>query len=173
MGAKPRSTIEPEVAAPGLEPEDRHNQWLGFVGESEVVRRLADNPRLDLFRPFPDLEMVEVLARDNVNGQFVGLQVKTAVPGEYGEAHIHVRKSTFVPASSTLVAALAWLPTEGRFAEECLLLPTEDLPGVAVDDGDRWAINFHPTSRMQTPLDPYRRPLGDLGAWVGAVTSGA
>jgi hypothetical protein len=33
-------------------------------------RRLAESPRLDLFRPFPDLEMVEVLARDNVTGRF-------------------------------------------------------------------------------------------------------
>src|SRR5437762_4148610 len=43
------------------EPIDRYTRWLGFLGESEVIRRLAENARLDLFRPFPDLEMVEVL----------------------------------------------------------------------------------------------------------------
>ncbi len=58
--------------------QDRHNQWLGFLGESEVLRRLAKNSRLDLFRPFPDMEIVEVLARDNATGRFAGLQVKTA-----------------------------------------------------------------------------------------------
>src|SRR6266704_2073909 len=40
---------------PELDPSERHNTWLGFLGESEVVRRLAENPHLDLFRPFPDL----------------------------------------------------------------------------------------------------------------------
>jgi hypothetical protein len=170
LGVPPPSIVEPRVF--GVKPKDRHNQWLGFLGESEVVRRLAENPRLDLFRPFPDLEMVEVLARDNVNGRFLGLQVKTAIPGEYGEAHIHVHKSTFVPAPSTLVAVLAWLPKEGRFAEECLLVPTEEMSVVAVDDGDRWAINFHPASPERTPVDPYRRSLAELGAWIGGSTLG-
>jgi hypothetical protein len=116
--------------------------------------------------------MVEVLARDNVDGRFAGLQVKAAVPGEYGEAHIHVQKSTFVPAPSTWVAGLAWLPTEGRFADECLLVPSEELPQIGVDGGDRWVLNFHPASRERTPLDRYRRALARLGAFVGDITSG-
>src|SRR5207248_7877684 len=116
----------------GLEPKDRHEQWLGFVGEQEVVRRLAENPRLDLFRPFPDLEMVEVLARDNATGGFVGIQVKTAVPLEWGEAHFQIRKSTFVPAPTTYLAGLVWVPDTGKFADECLLVPTMDLTSVAI-----------------------------------------
>jgi len=35
----------------------------GFLGEMEVIRRLAEAEALNLFRPFPDLETVEVLAR--------------------------------------------------------------------------------------------------------------
>src|SRR5438270_2301245 len=58
------------------EPIDRYSHWLGFLGESEVIRRLAENSDLDLFRPFPDLEMVEVLVRHHTTGSFVGLQVK-------------------------------------------------------------------------------------------------
>jgi hypothetical protein len=167
LGSQPPAGFAAAVEVFGVEPKDRHNQWLGFLGESEVVRRLAENPRLDLFRPFPDVEMVEVLARDNVNGRFAGLQVKAAVPGEYGEAHIHVNKATFVPTPTTLVSALAWLPEEGRFAEECLLVPTQHLADVAVDGGDRWALNFNPASRERTPLDPYRHPLSELGTVVG------
>lgn len=172
MGEQPRSVVAAASEVFGAEPKDRHNQWLGFLGESEVVRRLAENPRLDLFRPFPDLEMVEVLARDNVNGRLAGLQVKAAVPGEYGEAHIHVQKSTFVPAPSTWVAGLAWLPAEGAFADECLLVPSEELPRIGVDGGDRWVLNFHPMSRERTALDRYRRALARLGAFVGDITSG-
>jgi hypothetical protein len=78
-----RLEVESVGSEVGLEPQDRHNQWLGFLGEAEVVRRLAENPRLDLFRPFPDLEMVEVLARNNVTGNFAAFQVK-AVSGHGG-----------------------------------------------------------------------------------------
>jgi hypothetical protein len=170
-GEPPAAHVEPIVS---MEPRERHNSWLGFLGESEVVRRLAENAQLDLFRPFPDLEMVEVLARDNVNGRFVGLQVKTAVPAkQYGEAHIHLQKATFVPAPSTWVVGLAWLPAAGRFAEEFLLVPTEHLREIAVDGGDHYVLNFHPESPERTPLDPYRQRLGELGALVGRVTANA
>src|SRR5437879_8159911 len=103
MGSPPPVSSIESQAYLGLRPMDRHNQWLGFLGESEVVRRLAENSRLDLFRPFPDLEMVEVLARDNVTGSFLGLQVKTAVPmAPHGEAPIGIRKATLPPAAHTL-----------------------------------------------------------------------
>lgn len=172
LGAQPPpSGAEPMDAGEGLEPQDRHNQWLGFLGESEVIRRLAENARLDLFRPFPDLEMVEVLARDNATGRFAGLQVKTAVPAQYGEAHIHIQKTTFVPAPTTWVVGLAWISEAARFADECLLVPTEHLREIAVDTGDRLVLNFHPESPERTPLDPYRIKLAELGAMVGATTA--
>ncbi len=167
-GPPPPLSLETSVEV-GVAPVDRHNQWLGFLGESEVVRRLAENPRLDLFRPFPDLEMVEVLARDSVNGRYVGLQVKTAVPGSYGEAHIHVQKATFVPAPSTYVAGLAWLKDRSSFADECLVVPTDRVSEIAVDAGDRWVMNFHPESPVRTPLDPFRRRLSDLESHVAEV----
>jgi hypothetical protein len=148
----------------GLEPMERHSQWLGFLGEAEVIRRLAENPKLDLFRPFPDMEMVEVLVRNNVTGGFLGLQVKTGEPTyAHGEARIAIRKATFAPAASTLVVALAWLVDDVRFAAECLLIPTSDLARIAVEDGGHWFLNFHPNSPERSPLDPYRRPLSRLG----------
>jgi len=149
-----------------MDPSDRHNSWLGFLGEQEVIRRLAENPRLDLFRPFPDLEMVEVLARDNATGGFAGIQVKTAVPLEWGEAHLRIRKATFVPAPTTYVAGLAWLPDTSDFADECLLVPTMDLSSVAIDTDDRWVLDFHPHSQEKTRLDSYRVRLGDLASRV-------
>src|ERR1700719_1347814 len=45
---------------------------VGFLGESEVIRRLAESPALNLFRPFPDLETVEVLARHVRTRRFLG-----------------------------------------------------------------------------------------------------
>jgi hypothetical protein len=146
-----------------LPPIDRYARWLGFLGESEVVRRLAENPELDVFRPFPDLEMVEVLARSRITHRYCGLQVKTGVPGERGEARIAIRKATLVPAASTYVAALAWMAEQQQFSDEFLLVPTIDLAGIAVDDGVYLFLNFHPHSKERTRLDPYRRPVSNLG----------
>ncbi|MGH7763291.1 MAG: hypothetical protein ACREOM_02610 [Candidatus Dormibacteraceae bacterium] len=172
LGSEPVA-LEPAAANVELKPVDRHNQWLGFLGEAEVIRRLAESSRFDLFRPFPDLEMVEVLARDTASGQYAGLQVKTAVPEKHGEAQVHIRKATLVPSASTWVVVLAWLPELSRFADECLLIPTLRLPGIAEDAGDRVVLWFNPSSRVHTPLDPFRQRLSDLGALIAAITQSA
>jgi hypothetical protein len=159
------------VALESAEPVDTHNQWLGFLGESEVIRRLAENPSLDLFRPFPDLEMVELLARHTQTGRFVGLQVKTAIPARYGEAQFRVRKATFVPSPTTFIVALPWIEDESQFGSDCLLVPSQDLHEVAVDDGDRFVLDFHPDHPKPTRFDPYRRNLADLGRLVVQIAS--
>lgn len=147
-----------------LEVVDRYAHWLGFLGETEVIRRLAENPDLDLFRPFPDLEMVEVLVRNRLTGGFVGLQVKAGVPAEhYGEARIYIRKATFAPSTGAFLVALAWMAEEQRFSDECLFVPTTHLIEIAVDYRAHWVLDFHPHSQERGRLDPYRRPLSALG----------
>jgi hypothetical protein len=164
--------IPPVEALQGLHPEllrpsERHNPWLGFLGEAEVVRRLAESSRLDLFRPFPDLEMVEVLARDNVTGTFAGLQVKAATVSQpWSEARIHVRKATLTHAASTWLVGLAWRHETAAFDAECLLIPAADIPRVGIEAGPTFAIDFHPESPERTRLDPYRRRLADLDRLV-------
>src|SRR5438874_1148359 len=104
----------------------------GSAGKAALVRRLAKNPTLDIFRPFPHLEMVEVLARSRTTHRYCGLQVKTGVPAEArgGEARIAIRKATLVPAPTTYIAALAWMAEQRQFADEVLLIPTTDLAGI-------------------------------------------
>lgn len=161
--------LDPDLLA----PSERHNLWLGFLGESEVIRRLAESPRLDLFRPFPDLEMVEVLARDNVTGNFAGLQVKTAtVAQRYGEAHIHIRKATLTNDPTTWLVGLAWRQERGAFDAECLLIAAADVPKVAFDDGAAMVINFHPSSPERTVIDPYRKSLAELSRLILEAASG-
>jgi hypothetical protein len=146
-----------------LKPSERHHSWLGFLGEAEVVRRLAESSRLDLFRPFPDLEMVEVLARDNVSRNFAGLQVKTAtVSHPTGEAQFHMRKSTLSRAANTGVVCLAWWQEAKAFDSECLLIPATDVPQIGTDTGPGFEIFFNPKSPRRTRLDPYRHGLADL-----------
>ena len=80
-----------------------------------------------------------------------------------GEARISVLKTTFAPAESTFLVALAWLPDERRFADECLLVPTTHLIEVAVDYGAHWVLDFNPNSQERGRLDPYRHRLSTLG----------
>ncbi|HEY8863648.1 MAG TPA: hypothetical protein VIO37_05705 [Candidatus Dormibacteraeota bacterium] len=163
--------LDPEL----LKPRDRRKQWLGFLGESEVIRRLAQSPRLDLFRPFPDLEMVEMLAHDNLNRTFAGLQVKAAtISSKHQEAYIQVQKTTLSLAPTTWLIALAWHEETAQFDGECLLIPAADVPTIAVDDGPHLALNFRPSSAVPTRLDPYRRRLNELDRFVlEACASGA
>jgi hypothetical protein len=150
-----------------LKPSQRHNQWLQFLGESEVIRRLAQSPRLDLFRPFPDLEMVEVLARDNVTCNFAGLQVKAAtMSATDNRGSVDVRKATLSNAATTWLVALAWRKDTARFDEECLLVPAADIPKIGSDDGSHFSIHFRPSSPQRTRLDPYRRRLDELDRLV-------
>jgi hypothetical protein len=155
------------IAPDLLKPSERHNSWLGFLGEAEVIRRLAESPRLDLFRPFPDLEMVEVLARDNVTRGFAGVQVKAAtVQHLIGEAQIHIRKATLTEDPNTWVVGLAWRDETNAFDGECLLIPAAEIPKVAIEDGATMMINFRPGSHRKTLIDPYRRRLADLSRLV-------
>src|SRR5690242_3322933 len=58
-----------EVAEPALD-------WrgaFGFLGEAEVVRLLAEDPELNLFRCFPDLETSELVVRQLESGRVLGL----------------------------------------------------------------------------------------------------
>src|SRR5438128_1089839 len=109
--------------------------------------------------------MIEVLARSRITHRYCGLQVKTGVPAEArgGEARIAIRKATLVPAATTYIAALAWMAEQRHFADEFLFIPTNELEGIAVDDGVHLFLNFCPHSVERTRLDPYRRPLSDLG----------
>jgi hypothetical protein len=160
--------VEPSEALQRLDPEllkpsERHHSWLGFLGEAELVRRLAESSRLDLFRPFPDLEMVEVLARDNITRNFAGIQVKTAtVAHPTEEAQFRVRKSTLSHAANTWVVCLAWRQEAGAFDPECLLIPASDVPQAGTDAGPGFEIFFSPKSPRRTRLDPYRRGLAEL-----------
>jgi hypothetical protein len=168
LGGPPPARVAWNEPTPKMDPSERHNGWLGFLGEQEVIRRLAENPRLDLFRPFPDLEMVEVLVRNNATCGFMGIQVKAAEPLEWGEAHFRVRKATFVAAPTTYLAGLAWLPATNTFVDECLLVPTMDLASVAIDVADYWVLDFHPHSPEKTRLDNYRVRLSELASRVEA-----
>jgi len=164
-------------AAAGLSPLHADGDALtldrgheGFLGEMEVVRRLAEAETLSLFRPFPDLETVEVLAREVDTGRFLGLQVKTAGwDRDHVEERVYMRRSSFRASPTTYVCVLGWDRSTGGFGNECLLIPSEDMAGLARVEGEWLVLELQPGSVHHRRLDVYRVELASLGRSVEAA----
>jgi len=161
LGTAPRAITAPP--APTLVPTDE-DRVIGFLGEQEVCRHLATLTDCGLFRPFPDSEMVEVVARRLATGATLGIQVKTAQLDErHATRHVLINRATFVASPSDFVVALAWIVPEQRFHETCLVLPAPDIPSLASLSGPYYELHFRADgSRESSRLDPYRVPLEAL-----------
>jgi hypothetical protein len=151
-----------------VEPRPEWRSDLGFLGESEVIRRLAEAGDTNLFRPFPDSETAEIAALDLTSRQVIGLQVKTVdIDETHNHATVHVYASSFRPSPTTFFIVLAWLRTEKQFHEECLVIPSVDLREIAQDDGyGHLTFEFLPGSTTHGRLEPYRGQLSHLQALV-------
>jgi hypothetical protein len=145
---------------------------LGFLGESEVTRLLAEGSDLNLFRPFPDLETAELAVLHLERRRVVGLQIKTVgIESGRPSATVSVLASSFRPAPTTYFVVLAWLREEGRFHEECMVIPSEELRSIAADDAyGHLKFEFHPGLTTQGPLGSYRRSLADLRTEIEALS---
>ena len=143
----------------------------GFLGEMEVVRRLAEGQALNIFRPFPDLETVEVLARDSAKGRFIGLQVKTVGwDNAHLENRVYVRRSSFRPSTSTLICVLSWNRDALRFEDDLLLIPSVELAGVARVEREWMMLEIEPASTRHRRLERYRKSLLDLASAVESLS---
>ena len=149
-------------------PTDRGRE--GFLGEMEVVRRLADAESLNIFRPFPDLETVEVLARHVRTRRFLGLQVKTVgEDAEHVENRVYVRRSSFRAAPSTFVCVLGWNRDRRRFEDDCLLIPSGDVAGLARIEREWMLLEIEPGSLAHRRLEQYRVGVASLGSTVESI----
>jgi hypothetical protein len=155
FGIKPAEVTELEATAPSREWRSE----LGFLGESEVVRLLAEDSDLNLFRAFPDLETSELVVLHLVSGRVLGVQIKTVgVDTAHSAATISALASSFRPSPTTYFVVLAWLRDDHAFHDECLLIPSEELPAVfePSDIGGHLSFDWHPGSSAGTQLDRYR-----------------
>jgi len=142
----------------------------GFLGEMEVVRRLAEAESLNLFRPFPDLETVEVLARHITTRRFLGIQVKTVGwDPDHLENRVYVRRASFRSAPSTFICVLGWDRAAGLFEDDCLFIPSVELPDIARPDGEWWELELVPGAMRHRRTDRYRKSLMSLGLTVESL----
>ena len=161
--------VKAAPAAPSVAlPVDRGRE--GFLGEAEVIRRLAEADALNLFRPFPDLETVEVLARHVSTRRYLGVQVKTV---GWDKAHlenrIYVRRSSFRPSPSTFICVLGWNRDSSRFEDDCLLIPSVELESVARVEGEWMMLELEPGGVRHRRLEVYRQSLVSLGRIVESM----
>jgi hypothetical protein len=155
------------LGAVGEELPRLQRSALGFLGEAEVIRQLAEAEQLSLFRPFPDLETVELAVRHVHSGHVVGLQIKTvSVDAKRLNRPVDIYMSSFRPAPTTYFTVVAWIPDERRFHEECLVIPSDEILRFARPTGLHYKFEFQPGSKKQPRLDKYRRALSDLTAEV-------
>ncbi|MHB8611782.1 MAG: hypothetical protein ACYDAL_05050 [Candidatus Dormibacteraceae bacterium] len=161
LGGKKR---EPALALDS-EPVSDEDRLIGYWGEQEVKRRLAFLEDCGLFRPFPDNEANEILIRRLATGATIGIQVKTAQLSEPDARRtILVNRSSFVPAPTTFVVAVAWMVPERRFHETCLVIPGDAVPALSSIDGPNYKLHFRPAgSDRHSRLDRYRVSLESLG----------
>jgi hypothetical protein len=142
----------------------------GFLGEMEVVRRLAEAESLNLFRPFPDLETVEVLARHVSTHRFLGLQVK-AVGWDHAhlENRVYVRRSSFRSSPSTFICVVGWDRDAGLFEDDCLFIPSVELADIARVEGEWMTLELVPGAMRHRRTDRYRVSLQSLGKTVESL----
>jgi hypothetical protein len=147
---------------------------VGFLGESEVTRLLAQSGELNLFRPFPDSETTELAVLHLNTRRVIGLQIKTLEIDETRlRATVNVYGPSFRPAPSTFIVVLTWHRDDAQFHEDCLLIPSTDLLDIAHDDGHgHLSFDWLPVGRTPDLFRKYRVTINDLRARVmGLVAS--
>jgi len=172
-----RFGISPVAAGVGaaegaVEPAPSWRSDLGFLGESEVNRRLAEDANLNLFRPFPDLETAELAVLHLVSRRVLGIQVKTVgVDAAHPGATVAVRELSFRPAPTTYFVVLAWMRAENRFHDECLFIPSEELASISGRDVyGHLKFEFQPGSAHKG-TDRFRESTSKLPMVVDSLLS--
>ncbi len=103
FGITPQAAALPASPAPPLS-----RSAVGFLGETEVIRLLAEAPALNLFRPFPDLETSELPVLNLQTRRVLGLRIKTiSVDPAHPAATVTIHAASFRPSRSTYFVCLA------------------------------------------------------------------
>ncbi len=156
------------ASVPALELAEPSRDWrdaLGFLGEAEVTRLLADEPSLNLFRCFPDMETSELVVRHLESHRVLGLQIKTiSVDAARPDGTVSILASSYRPSATTYFVVPAWDKDERRFDDECLLIPSAELQKIARPSGSHLSFDWHPGSTSSTALNRFRRRLDSLSA---------
>ncbi len=166
-GVKPKLSIAPRP----LRRQGNAARAVGFRGEAEVMRRLADRDELTIYRAFPDLETAEIAVIHEKTRRVLGIQVKTVgVDRRHPRDTVDIDLISFRPAATTWIAVVAWDRDQGEFSDECLVIPSMEVDRIAEPYRGHLRFPFYPRSGRPGRLDSYRRPLDKLGRIVAELT---
>ena len=144
------------VTPAALELAEPTREWrsdLGFLGESEVVRLLAEERELNLFRCFPDMETSELVVRHLTSRRIIGLQIKTiGVDAAHPSGTVSILASSFRPSPTTYFMVLAWHRDAGQFDDRCLLIPSTRLHEIAELRGSHLSFDWYPRAISRAHL---------------------
>ena len=167
-GVKPGAVIPSRP----LRQRGRVARAVGFRGEVEVIRRLAERDDLTLYRPFPDLETAEVVVIHETTRRVLGIQVKTVgVDRRHPRDTVDIDLKSFRPSVTTWIVVVAWDREQGAFGDECLVIPSMEVDRIAEPYRGHLRFPFYPGSGRPGRLDSYRRRLDKLGAVVAELTT--
>jgi hypothetical protein len=161
FGVEPAAMNLPE----GVQPRPMWRSDLGFLGEAETVRLLAEAADLNLFRSFPDLETAELAVRHLDSRRVAGLQVKTiGVDQAHPAGTVTAHAASFHPSPTTYFVVLGWLREGKRFHDECLLIPSQEFRALCQpsDEYGQLKFDWHPGSPARTHLDRFRLSTANL-----------
>ena len=161
--------VKPTLALPAPRRRGKIARLVGFRGEVEVTRRLADGDDLTLFRPFPDLETAEIAVLHERTRAILGIQVKTiGLDRRHRHGTVDIDLASFRPGPAVWVVVVAWDRDERGFRDECLVIPSLEVDRISAPYRGHLRFPFFPSSGKPGRLDPYRRRLAEMG---GIVTS--
>ncbi len=158
--------VMPTIRVPPapLRRQGRIARAVGFRGEVEVIRRLAEMNELTIYRPFPDLETAEVVVLHERSRRVLGMQVKTVgVDKRHPHDTVDIDMTSFRPSTTTSIVVVAWDRDDAAFCEQCLLIPSLEVGRIAAVTRGHLRFAFNPRPQHAGKLDSYRRPLEELG----------
>lgn len=159
--------FEPRLAAPPFDPGRQ-----GILGELDLLSRLARRESLDLYRPFPDLEDIDVAVRHLGTHRVHALQVKTLgyqQSNPSGSLGIHA--ASFRPLPDLHFVVYGWNRDTELFSADALFIPAADIPHLTREHNGQLKFDWQPEGPERTRLGPYAVPVEELAAAVEAALS--
>lgn len=168
-GPAPAPSLTPRIPAP-----PRQRELVGHLAELEVMRLLGEQPTLNTFKSFPDLEEAEYLVRHRPTGAIRGVQVKCLiVPGADARGGVDFHGPSFAPSTITDAVILAWREDAARFDDHAWIIPTIDIPKYVTTDRSTFRLPLRVSDGRPSRFDPYRVGRADIPKILEARTAQA
>ncbi len=167
--ARPSVAAIPRSSAVASPPA--HGFAVGYRGEARLLAVLAGDDRLNTFKAFPDLELVEYVVRHRSTGGIAGIQVKAiSVDAAHPHGTVKVPPGTFIATPCTYFAVPAEHRADHSLHPQCLLIPSMDIGDLLDEHSGELTLSWDPdSSRRDADVAPYRCPVSGLAGRLAAL----